>query len=301
MAIYHHPSGDQKFYDLIRSFRPQNSSTVVWVQDMATNQLVRMLRWGNDIYLPVYDGMQIGLGVYNGGPNWRAYPAYIEARNMWDNGPAQPEDCDTDHMWELKPWQSMVMDKLMNPERQVGRPFIIQSVGKGLTIGEATFGSSEFRGQIRLYERLQYGGGHQAQRPTNAGSGTRGMTKDDFESFGPTRGSPSQSFQPESFSLGDNLTPKGPAGIGAGAEEYQSHVDTGMSYQRNAQPVIYLRVEYREDLHPMLNSAWNFDWSWYEPVPHVSDWWDAPWSWRPFRPTAPEIPVVRPHRPDRYK
>lgn len=303
MAIYHQPSGDQKFYDLIRSFRPQGSTTVVWVQDMTTGQLIRMLRWGNEIYLPVYDGMRIGIGVYNGGPTWRAYPSFIEARNMWDNGQSQPEDCDTNHMWELKPWQSMVMDKLMNPDRPVGRPFIIHSVGSGLTIGEATFGTTEFRGQIRLYERLQIGGGYQPQRPANSGYGTRGVTRGGvskgLESFEPTLGGDmTRGFHPESFSLGGDLTPKGPAGIGAGAETHQNHTDTGMSYQRNAQPVISLRVEYREDLQPMLNMAWNnIPWNWYEPMPYGESWWDQDWTWRPARPTAPEIPVIRPHRP----
>ena len=76
MAVLHFPSGDQRFYDLIRHFRPVGSTTTVWAQDMATDQLVRMLRWGDEIYLPVYDGMKLGIGLYNGDSLYRAYPAY---------------------------------------------------------------------------------------------------------------------------------------------------------------------------------------------------------------------------------
>jgi len=303
MAIQHRPSGDQKYYDLIRTFRPQGSTTVVWVQDMVTGQLVRMLRWGSEIYLPVYDGMQLGISVHNGSSNYRAYPMYVEARNLWDNGPAQPQECSTNHMWELKPWQTMVMDKLMNPDRPLGRPLIITSTGIGNTIGEATFGTSEFRGQVRLYERLQIGGGFQSQRQTNVGYGARRGSEETFLGGGISKGLEALGGE-ETFrgSRPESYTQKGPAGIGAGEETYQSHSDTGVSYQRNAQPVIYLRVEYRSDLHPMLDVAWaNIPWNWYEPMPFGDFWLDQQWTWRPSRPTAPEIPVIRPHRPEGYR
>lgn len=296
MAIYHYPEGDRASFDMIRSFRPQCSSTVVWVQDMATNRLVRILRWGREFYLPVYDGMKIGVGVYNGDSNPHAYPLFVEGRNIWDGGSSEPEQCDTDHMWELRGYERMVMDKLMNPQRPAGRPLIITSSGQGLNIGEATFGTDKYRGQIRLYERLVRGGGHQTYRQTNAGSAMRGgPSRGGLESF--STGSAKSLRGGGSVTLGmEDVESRGPAGIGAGEEEYQHHFDTGLIYQTSSQPVIYLRVEYREDIQPLLNVAWRNtpSWSWYEDLPIGDSWWDNPWTWH--RPTAPGIPVTRPHR-----
>lgn len=295
MAIQRQTTGNRKHFDMIRSFQPAGSSTVVWVQDQATRQLVRILRWGNDLYLPVYDGMQIGIGVYNGSGSYRAYPTYIEARNLWDNGQSQPELCDTDHMWEVYPYSSMVMDKLMNPDRQEGRPLIVTASGFGRTVGEATFGTDAYRGQIRVYERLQFGGGYQRQRQENQGYADHDVLESGPQTMG---------FDPGTL-RGAHAQPKGlretgRAGIGAGAAKHQGHHDTGAGYQSNAQPVIRLYVEYRHDLQPMLNAAWQNTpkWSWFEPIPTGNQWWNDPWHWRNFtRPTAPEIPVT-PHRPN---
>lgn len=298
MAILNQPTGDRSSYTFIRSFRPSGSTTVVWAQEMRSQRMYHFLRWGGDIYLPVGDGDHIGIGVYNGGPTWRAYPAYIEAKNLWEGGPSQPEDCSTDHMWELQPWQRMVMDALMNPGAQKGRPLVVVESGTGFGIGEATFGTEAYRGQIRLYERLMHGGGHQYERPTNVGvgepeflGGMRGVVKGGGpESFGgPTR---SRGAGPATRGS------KGPAAIGAGAEEYRGHYETGVTYQRNAQPVVFLKVEYRSDLQRMLNQAWGTRWDWFWQIPVAPNWWDEPWTWQPGypEPTAPQVPVA-PHRP----
>lgn len=293
MAIQHQPNGKRDSYDLIRHFRPVGSQTVVWAQDMERGTLIRLLRWGSEIYLPVYDGMKLGIGIFNGSDVWRAYPAYVEALNIWDGGQSQPEDCDTDHMWELKPWMTQVLDKLMNPDAQVGRPLIITRAGSGMTIGEASFGTDEFRGQIRVYERLQQGGGYQFDRPTNeGGEPLGGMTFESYQygakGMGNLRG------------MGELSGLRGGrAGIGAGAEEYQSHQDTGVRYQRNAQPVVFLRVEYRSDLQPMLNTAWGNDWNWTEGFPTFHHWWEQPWDWH--KPTAGQVPVTKPHRPNNWR
>lgn len=310
MAIQYQPTGDRQYFDLIRYFRPTGSQTVVFAKNMDTGMLLRLLRWGNDIYLPVHEGMSLGIGVHNGSNVMRGYPAYIEARNLWDGGPSQPEDTGPDHMWELRPGQTQVFDKLVSPTSQRGRPLIIQASGQGMTIGEASFGTDEFRGQIRVYEKLQVGGGYQYTRATNEGTGTRGggVTRGGdhmykgagMESYGGAPASLSYDYSP---TRGGDPTPKSPrAGIGAGAEVYQGHHDTGVRYQRNAQPVVFFRVEYQADLQPMLDIAWaNTPWSWFEPMPLYDGWWDTPWSWRPgyYGGTAPEIPVARPqpHRP----
>lgn len=253
-----------------------------------------MLRWGNEIYLPVYNGMQFGIGIYNGARTYTAYPVYIEAKNIWDGGPAQPENCTTDHMWEVQPGQSMVMDKLVNPNAQRGRPLIITEAGFGHTVGEATFGTNEFRGQIRVYQRNRIGGGLQNYRPTNQGTGALSLSGGVQESF--TMGGELGNLAPQPK---DRDIENGRAGIGAGAETHQAHHETYMSYQRRAEPVIFLRVEYRSDLLPLLRIAWNFDWQWYEDYPVQTQWWTLPWSWGPT--TAPEIPVTPsgPHRPRR--
>lgn len=290
MAIQNQPTGDRRFVEFIRYWRPHGSQTVLWVQEMKTQRMCHMLRWGNEIYLPIDDGDHLGIGLHNGRNAWAAFPAYIEARNLWDGGQSEPEDCDTDHMWELQPWQNMVMDALMNPGRQRGRPLIIVESGSGLGIGEATFGTTQYHGQIRVYERLSLGGGFQNVRPTNAGAGTRGGVTMGFES-GPAG--------LESFSSvrGSSSHTKGPAAIGAGEEEVRHHRDTGVAYQRNAQPVVFLRAEYRSDLQGILPQAWGSSWDWFWPIPDSTNWWDEPWSWRPDTgPTAPQIPLARrPH------
>lgn len=305
MAIVYRPQGDLKSYDLIRSFRPAGSQTVVWAQDMSTGRLLRLLRWGNEIYLPVRDGMSLGIGVFNGSDNYRAYPMYIEGRNMWDRGHAQPEFCSVDHMWELRPGERQVFDKLMNPDRQAGRPLIVTASGFGSTIGEATFHTDEFRGQLRVYERLPLGGGFQQERKTNQGQGLKGVMGDEppyrDEWRGATRGLESNTRGGSSTYGAKGIgSDRGRAGIGAGHETHQGHDETGVVYQQTAQPVVFFRVEYQDDLQPMLDVAWGRDiWSWYEPLPMGNRWWDdQSWSWRQSRPTAPEVPVT-PHRPRR--
>lgn len=297
MAIQNFPTGNREYFDLIRYFRPSGSQTVSFAQDMGTGQLLRILRWGNELYVPVYEGMQLGVGVYNGNRQMRAYPMYVEARNLWEGGDHRPEQCSTDHMWELRPGQTELFDKLMNPNRPAGRPLIIQQSGQGMTIGEASFGTTEFKGQVRLYERLPYGGGHQVNRPTNQGTGMVLQSYSQPVSRGETYGL-------ESVSRGGTqkgLTQlSGGAGIGAGAEVYQNHHDTGISYSKNAQPVVFLRMEYREDLEALMRAAWGpLPWSWYEDFPGQSNWWDLPWDWRQRQPTMPEIPVARSHQPRR--
>lgn len=296
MAIQHTPSGDPKFFDLIRFFRPSGSRTIAWAQDMDRNAILRLLRWGDEIYLPVYDGLRLGIGICNGSDIMRAYPIYIEAVNLWQGGQPQPEDCDTDHMWELMPGQTQVIDKMMNPHAQEGRPLIITETGFGNTVGEAVLGTSAYRGQIRVYERLsKYSGDFQSYRRTNEGSGSHDVYLGGSEwRGGPTRGMGPMTTKGGHLEMND-VTRGGRAGIGLGASEHQSHHETGVSYQRNAQPVVYLRVEYRSDLQPMLSAAWGSKWDWFEPFPRTSFWWDDPWDWH--LPTFPQVPEVKPHRP----
>ena len=87
-----------------------------------------------------------------------------------------------------------------------------------MTIGEASFNNDDYRGQIRVYERLSLGSGYQEQRRTN-----QGYAPDDHgRTFNENTYSTPKSFGSgfESY-LGSDLGTKGPAGIGAGAEEHQ--------------------------------------------------------------------------------
>jgi len=286
MAIRNYPGGDRKVLEFVQHFRPMGSKLVVWAQNMATNQMYYLLRWGNDIYLPVGMGDHIGIGIYNGSSEPVAIPMYVEGRNIWDGGPSRPESCTPDHMWELYPYQQMVCDALMNPNAQQGRPLVIVRSGTGYGIGEATFATTEFRGQICIYQRNILGGTWQQSRPMNVGHGD-GTVLRGFASRGSgevTRG-------------GDTLEMKGSAAIGAGAAEHRAHHDTGIRYQTNAQPVVFLRMEERDDLKAMADQHFGFNtWNWFWPMPTSTKWWELDWSWRPT-PTAPEVPVARPHRP----
>lgn len=295
MTIQNWPTGNRQSFEMIQSFRPAGSNTVVWAQDMGNRVLLRMLRWGNEIYLPVTMGMRLGIGIWNGNSNWRAYPTFLEARNLWDNGESDPDICHVDHMWELAPGDQQLFYQLGNPNAQLGRPLIITKSGYGEAIGENAFGSTKWRGQIRIYERTVAGNRHQYDRPTNEGDGMGGAY---VKGFDPLTFEANLRDGSSSGRRGSS-TPKGGAAIGAGAEEHMSHARTGLSYNMDSQPVVFLRTEFREDLLPLLRKTWNFNWDWTEPVPTFPNWWDRPWNWRPDRPlTAPEIPVIRPHDPD---
>jgi hypothetical protein len=154
MAPRRAPDQDVDQIEFIRSFRPSGSSTVVSMWDVGEGARLPMLRWGNAIYCPVYEGMRFGVEVYNGRDSMVAYPTYVEGANLWSGGPAEPEDCLPSHMWEISPGQVLRFDALMNPAGQRGRPIVITQTGMGATVGEATFGTTEHRGQLRIYERM---------------------------------------------------------------------------------------------------------------------------------------------------
>lgn len=288
MAILNQPQGNRDQFEFIRSFRPSGSDTVVWVQDMKRGTLLHPLRWGGNIYLPVYEGLRLGIGLYNGRHLYKGYPVYIEAANLWIGGPSEPELCSPDYMWEVEPLGTLVMDALKNPDSQNGRPLVVVPSGQGLGIGEASFGTTMYRGQIRVYERLPLGGGYQASRPTNAGSG---QPAGGLESYG---GGELRSLGLHPTGRGGDT--KGPAAIGADEEELRRHRNTGVRYQSNAQPVVFFRAEYRYDLFEMLAGRWGRSWEWDEPMPVGYQWWTQPWTWRPGGGTvAPHIPTP-PHK-----
>ncbi len=257
----------------------------MWVQNMNTGETIGLVKWGDTAYLPVENGMHIGIAIHNDNPFPIAIPTYIEARNLWDGGPAQPEQCSTDHMWEVMSGQTMVIDALMNPAVQRGRPLVIVSAGEGLAVGEATFGTERFRGQIHLYER-QGERFRQRQQSFTPESGTFNMNSEGLSRSG---------------SFGTKGIAKGGASIGAGAEERRSHRDTGLSYRRHSPRIAALQVENRADLRAALGPIADFSWS--MPIPR-GHWWTSgewgPWVHGNPRPNVGAgIPVAqpRPHVP----
>ena len=288
MTIQNMPTGNIRQMEFVNFWRPAGSNTVVFMEDMKTGLGLSMLRWGNEIYLPVEEGLNFGIGIHNGHSNFTAYPIFIEAKNLWDGGQNEPEACDTDHMWEFRAGQTQIVDKLMDPHSPTGRPLQIVPKGQGYGVGESTFGTTAFDGQIRVYERLAlFGGGYQAPRHTNEGysSPTLESFGGQVKGLGGTRGASS------TRSAGATRG----AAIGAGAEVRQDHHDTGVRYQVQSEPVIFLRMEYRDALHPFLQSVMG-PWQWTFRIPSNSYWWNEMVS----TPVSPQVPLAPgPHLPRR--
>lgn len=248
MTVQHRPTIDSEQFEIIDYFRPAGSTTLIWGVDTRTSRLIRLLRWGDKIYLPVGLREKFGIGIYNASNRWRAYPTYVEALNVYQGGPSQPEECTPDHMWEVQPCTAFIIDGMVDPGSPTKRPFIVTDEGLGLNIGEATFGTTEFSGQIRLYEKLQKGGGSNLPRRQNAGTGFQW----DANLGGATKGI---GEGPASF--GGFFIKPAKAAIGLGVEEYCEHYHTGVKYQKDATQLVFLQVEYRLNLERELGS---FDW-----------------------------------------
>jgi hypothetical protein len=339
MAPRHIPERDVDHVELIRSFRPSGSATVVSLWDAGAGVRLPMLKWGDCIYSPVYDGMRFSVDVYNGLDRMVAIPTYVEGANLWVGGPADPEACSPSHMWEIDPHQTLRLDALMNPAGQRGRPIVITQTGLGATVGEATFGTDAFRGQLRIYERLpilpepRYAAPpttsaevhvpHYAAPPTTSAEVHVPHIPDDVTRAGsapapaayaplaskPLAMQPSPAramrgrFMPaappphapaqQPAPVAARAVSRGQAGFGAGEEEVRHHRFTGVEYHRPAQPVLFLRVEMREDLEEMVRALLGPSWTWQWPAGWGDDWIAHPWMW-PVPPTAPHIPVTRP-------
>lgn len=239
--------------------------------------MIHLLQMGNDIYLPVAPGDHIGIGIYNGASTFKAYPMFVEALNLWQEGPPQPNDCSPDQMWEVKPLQQMIVDSLMGTG-QTGRPLVIVAAGSGMSIGEATFGTGAYNGQIRIYERSSKAPHY--HRP-HFQSHPEPLYRDrGHESLGTRSGA--KGLTPQSSSIG----------IGAGDEKIVPNYDTGVQYNRDSRLVVSLRLKSQSEFDEMLNRVWGTGWSYYWQHPHSPTWWDEPWTWQ-----WPSSTRVQPHIP----
>lgn len=289
MAIQRFPRGNQDYFDLVRAFKPTGSETTVAVADVTDpyrKRLVRLVKWGNDFYLPTYVGMKYAIIINNGADRWMAYPSYFGGNPVYHGAPQDPELCTPDQMWELAPGKEMFISHLM--QGQNGREFVVTEVGQGVTIAEATHGNSDLAGDIVVYERKQIGSGYAYSRDIN-----EGMTLS-----GPA---------PLSSSAGTGKVFRGGGakgasprhGTGAGKQKEVSNYGTGIHYQRAAQPVIFIQMEAREDMRNFMNRVMGYGWTWDEPWPTNRWWWESPWSWSTSNenPVAPEIPMPGGHDP----
>jgi hypothetical protein len=291
MVVQNRPTTRPNDIRLVDAWPPAgNPSSLLWVVDMRTGGNVRLLEWGDKLYVPVTEGMHLGIGLYNRTGAHRAYPIFVEAANLFDGGPSEPDDCSTRYMWELRPGATMLAHALVNPDSQAGRPLIIVPAHQGFGVGEATFGTERYRGQIRVYERSEAARTRRTPRPTYPtpgfpyGGGDAEVLRDagSLESFGAssTRGGTKGISFPE-VGTTDQVA------IGAGEEAYLGKYDTGVTYRRDAQLLGALQLESEADLAEVLRAAQlTPDWYWSAP----SDWYQ---TWRPSpRPTAPRVPVA---------
>lgn len=310
MVLSTRPTVNDNDIRLIPAWQPVGSQTILWAQDMETRRLLHLVQWGDKIYLPVTEGLRLGIGVYNGSRDWKGYPTYVEAKNLYDNGPSQPDDCTSADMWEVKPLTSFVMDALKNRDHRTGRPLVIVQSGLGMGIGEATYGTDEFRGQIRVYERTAIASTvphESSMSPFPGFGGYRGGSRGGFatrggapESFGydqgATRGAGPASYGPPTTRGVPEVGTDHQVGIGAGAEELRESYETGVRYRRDSRLVAALCVESRADLAEVLRAARrpSIDWYWTPTGPQ----WFAHWT-PSTSPVSPHIPLApQPHRPE---
>jgi hypothetical protein len=90
VALRYVPEHDADQIELIRSFRPSGSSSVVSLWDAGKKRRLPLLRWGDAIFAPVYDGMRFGIEIHNGRDAMVAFPIYVEGTNLWVGGPWCP-------------------------------------------------------------------------------------------------------------------------------------------------------------------------------------------------------------------
>ena len=252
----------------LSSYRAPGSSATVWVQNKH-GEVLTLVRWGDDLYVPLQVGDDFGVGVFNGSGSLKGYPFYVEGLNLFEKAPSEPEDCRSDQMWEIRPGQELVINKLMSEDGQNGRPFVMVDSGVGLNIGEATFGTSEFTGQIRVYERNSVSRVRPPLHHHSYHNDTYGQCKN-LEEY---------TLKGLKSSGGERRT--GPElespriGVGAGEEEHVSSYETGEQYDRTSRPVAVFRLEQRDDLEAMLGQHVPSSWRMRRPL-------GSPFTWRPI-------------------
>lgn len=328
MTVQHIPAlGVQSPKQWVRYWRPRGSRLVMFLVNGKTRRPYTLLRWGDELYLPVREGDQPEVYIHNGYYNmWVATPAFLEGLNVYQGGPNQPELCTPDHMWEVKPGQYVHINGIHDPVTNQTRPIIIERFGQGLTIAEAVYHDASLRGQWTFYERWQRGFGTPPNRDWN-----------DIHSVGYEPSVPSywsRPYQAEPADWRENLILRGPArdvtppagdvelesyvkgpvsmgiptrstgraGTGLGQAEHQASYETGVQYNLLSAKLALINVEFRHDLAEMFGWSNLPDEHWYWPMPDLTrPWWDSlPWYFdTPTGGIANDVPLA-PHRPRRF-
>jgi hypothetical protein len=306
----------------------------MFVKNARTNRNFTLIRWGNELYLPLREGDRPEVYVINGFRGMMVgLPSFLEGANVY--GPEktnQPEFCDTDSMWEARSGDHALIKGIHDPRTGKTRPVVIERTGQGLTIAEAIYQDPTLRGQWAFYERWQTGFGtppswrgwndlysvepsvpsYWDQYPQTrteeyypSRDVGRGMTKGGPESF--TRG-PSQPFgtlggfhEEASHDIGQSKSPMrsaGRAGAGLGDAENQTSYATGYNYNPTSAKLALLYFEFRRDLAEMLGwmNVPDETWSWGMPDLTRQWWLDLPWTFDPTGGIARQVPQA-PHRP----
>lgn len=261
---------------LIRGCNPSGSSTVFWVENMSgPGQYLYMVRQGDRLFAPAIPGMRLGLGLYNGSCDRRAYPIYIEGVNLAYGGPSDPNTCRSTQMRQVEPYSQTVVSHTFTPAVATGRPLAIVAHGDGYGFGEATFDRTDLHGLIHVYERSSNRDGCQ--------------TYPSYGGYMP-KGSPQRDGQPPLLMDEPTRTMRGPqVGIGAGAETHQTDhlVRTSTTYATDATLVVALQLKSPAELSRMLDAAG---------LDRPNSWYWQPeerrWYAQMLTTTAPQVPVA---------
>jgi len=154
MSVQHRPSGDPKEVVVLKA-TCTTTETVVWPIDSRTGYPLHIVKWGGELYLPVESALQVAIGVYNGSAEWRAYPVYAGEANIHVNGPSRPDQCSTDHMWEVQPQDHVIVDAFLGRDTQ---PLTVMPYSQTYKLGKATPITNTRPNQLRIFERVQASG-----------------------------------------------------------------------------------------------------------------------------------------------
>lgn len=249
----------------------------------------------------------LGLGLMNHSSRYKAYPTFVGGANVYEGCNTDPSACTSSEMWELYGRQTMIISHLLNPHSKQGRRLVVTPRGEGYGIGEATFNTTEFAGQISMFERDSEGSHHSGSdyhdrgdisaRGVPMGGGTpkgfvsRGGDYDGTRSadLGATRG-PSRSRSAE---------PEVNVDIGAGAEQNVNHHNTGVTYSPTLIVFPLIQLIGEDEAGPLLNAiARGHRVERYGEISRSGDWWNVP----NFAITGAHIPMAplpgrhHPHR-----
>lgn len=271
-------------FDLIRAWNPVGSMSWVGIVDLTDpndKRLIRLVRWGEQLFVPTYLGMEYGILVYNGYPShWMGYPAYVGGESIYEGGSSDPDQTSSSHMWELRPGEWMIIGGVQNGCKM--RPFVVVPGGAKKSIGEL-YNSPAKVSDIVVFERKPLGTSLAPEGDFSQGLGDPGLT--DSESYTRTMfNTPTNGTSGQVLAEGEayDFAAQPWVGTGLGEERIYQAYPTGRDYQPNAQAVAFVQMMPREYAQPWIEEVLGSIgiWTWDEPLPTSRLWFYEPWSWR---------------------